>query len=165
MKKKRIFYIFDIIILCIVIILSVISFKKNAEIDISSFDIRNFNFKELLVVFFNFFYYFFLVIIGILIEYWFILAIYFAIRISYFKYVNEKVDETDFADSHYFRHIIDDYSPAVISYINSYDIKEKDCLNYYKDNYYGTSDYNTVSKEKIDEILSKFNNNNNNNNN
>lgn len=53
---------------------------------------------------------------------------YIGIKIAYRKFNKERLDKIDFKNDHYYREIISEYSPAVLSYIDDFKLEEKDVV-------------------------------------
>lgn len=67
------------------------------------------------------------IIKSILNSYW-IIGIYIAIKIAYKKYYKEKLDKIDLKNDTYYREIISQISPGVLSYIDDFKLDEKDIV-------------------------------------
>lgn len=77
-----------------------------------------------LVGLFIFIFFMFIFMIGHI----YIVAIYIGFRVGYKKYFLDKLDVTDFNKDEYYRDIIKKYSPAVLSYVEDFNLSNKDVI-------------------------------------
>lgn len=132
MKSKKNFLAkIDIIFWGIIIINVIVEFSKSfikgdLGIDISM--IEMFGIKEyLMLAGIILFILFFLTIVSLL-KMFYLTILYIGIKIGYKKYFKEKLDKIDFKNDNYYREIISQYSPGVLSYIDDFKLDEKDIV-------------------------------------
>ena len=125
-KKKKI-KIIDIIFWLIIIIGAIIEYIK--YIKTGNFNIETvgtIGIKEIAIMSFeNFFTFLFFMSITLL-KHFYITIIYIGGRTAYKKYSKDKLEKIDFKNENYYRDIINKYSPAVLSYIDDFQLEEKD---------------------------------------
>ena len=127
-KKKKI-KIIDIIFWLIIIIGAIIEYIK--YIKTGNFNIETvgtIGIKEIAIMSFeNFFTFLFFMSITLL-KHFYITIIYIGGRTAYKKYSKDKLEKIDFKNENYYRDIINKYSPAVLSYIDDFQLEEKDIV-------------------------------------
>ncbi len=69
-----------------------------------------------------------LYLFSFLIEHYLSIALYIGFRFAYKKHYLDKLDITDFNTDGYYRDIIKEYSPAVLSYIEDFKLSDKDVI-------------------------------------
>jgi len=132
MKNKKIFITkVDVIFWGIIIVNAIIEISKsliNGDIGVDFTMINMFGIKEYLtlagiILFLLCFY-----TILSLLKMFYLTILYVGIRIGYKKYFKEKLDKIDFKNDNYYREIISQYSPGVLSYIDDFKLDEKDIV-------------------------------------
>lgn len=135
-SKKRIIRILDIIFWSIIIITAVILFSKqisdellkNDNISFEQIITSNHSVNEWLNMGFGIFFMILVDIIFSLFIHFFLTTIYIGVRIALKRHSKDKLDENDLKNDTYYRDIINEYSPAVLSYIDDFKLEEKDII-------------------------------------
>ena len=119
MKNKNILKIIDILFWFIIIAKITFDVLKQISDTGTNIPLDNIIFVLLLIGF--------CVIKSMLSLYWFI-GIYIGFKIAYKKYYKEKLDKIDLKNDTYYREIISQNSPGVLSYIDDFKLDEKDIV-------------------------------------
>lgn len=131
MKQKKMIKWIDITFWTIIIFNCIIEISKALKTGDINWDISMLNMlgiKEyLIMVILAFVIFLFFTVISLL-KMYYLTIIYIGIRIAYRKYNKEKLDEIDFKNDSYYREIISNYSPGVLSYIDDFKLDEKDIV-------------------------------------
>lgn len=128
-NNKKIMKIIDIIYWLIIIITTIIQSTNTIHIDGTELDeLRSSNFLQLMQFGLVILFVIIFQLVTALIKNFIITVIYFGIKIAYKKYIKEKQDKKDYKNESYYREIIPELSPAVLSYIYNFQLNEKDIV-------------------------------------
>lgn len=128
-SNKKITKIIDIIYWLVIIITVIIQWVNTVQIEeINLNEIKNANFMQYMQFFIGILFIIIFQFITAIIKHFYITIIYFGIRVGYKKYNKEKLEKIDFKNDKYFRDIIPKLSPAVLSYIDDFQLDEKDIV-------------------------------------
>ena len=128
-NNKKIMKIIDIIYWLIIIITTIIQATNTIHIDGTELDeLRSSNFLQLMQFGLVILFVIIFQLVIALIKNFIITVIYFGIKIAYKKYIKEKQDKKDYKNESYYREIIPELSPAVLSYIYNFQLNEKDIV-------------------------------------
>lgn len=130
-KKKKI-KIIDIIFCLIIIIGAIIECIraiKTGDFNIEIVDtVGTWGIKEFIIMLFAYSFIFLFSIIVSLLKHFYITVLYIGGRTAYKKYSKDKLEKVDLKNENYYRDIINEYSPAVLSYIDDFQLEEKDIV-------------------------------------
>jgi len=119
MKKRNILKIIDIIFWSIIIIKIAFNIFK-LILDINTNSPINNSILVFIAIIFN--------IIKSILSLYLVIGVYIGFKIAYKKYYKEKLDKIDFKNDTYYRGIITQNSPGVLSYIDDFKLDEKDIV-------------------------------------
>ena len=132
--KKRIkpSLIIDIAYWLIIVIMSIIELYKGG-LNFDVLELQNTNLNDITISeYLNFgLGIMFLVIVAVImsmIRIFYITVIYFGVKIANKKHRNERLEKVDFRNNTYYREILPQYSPAVLSYVDDFNIEKKDVI-------------------------------------
>ena len=134
-SKKKIIRIIDIAFWLYIIGQIIFEITKVITQDSENFNleqIENLSTTELFLgfvsLFFMLVFLFIFFLIVVLIKNFHLTIFYFGYKIAYRKHNKEKFSKIDFKNDHYYRDIIQNYSPATLSYIDNFSLEEKDVI-------------------------------------
>ena len=128
-SNKKIMKIIDIIYWLIIIVTVIIQSATaihEGEVDFSQ--IKEANFAQCMQFCLAILFIMILQFICAIFRHIFITIIYFGIKTGYKKYNKEKLEKVDYKNENYYREIIPKISPAVLSYIDDFQLDEKDIV-------------------------------------
>lgn len=128
-SNKKILKIIDTIYWLIIMITVIIQCVNTVHIEeININEIKSANFIQYMQLFIGILFIIIFEFFTAIINNFFITIIYLGIKIGYKKYNKEKLEKIDFKNDTYFRDIIPELSPAVLSYIDDFKLDEKDIV-------------------------------------
>lgn len=131
-SNKKLMKIVDIIYWTIILITVIIQLSHSictGEIELGSLkEFQNASFSEYIMLFLGFIFVMIFQFVVAIVRVFYISIIYFGIKAGYKKYNKEKLEKIDYKNDTYFRDIIPELSPAVLSYIDDFQLEEKDIV-------------------------------------
>lgn len=130
-SKKRILKVIDIVFWTIIIVNVIFEISKaliTGDISFNTEIPNMLGIREYLIVGGGILFIFLFFTLMSLLKMFYLTIIYIGIRIAYKKYNKEKLDAIDFKNDSYYRDIISNYSPGVLSYIDDFKLDEKDIV-------------------------------------
>lgn len=128
-SNKKIIKIVDIIywlVIVITVIIQCVNTVHMGEINLN--EIKSATFMQYMQFFIGILFIIIFQFVTAILKNFFITIIYFGIKVGYKKYSKEKLEKIDFKNDKYFRDIIPELSPAVLSYIDDFQLDEKDIV-------------------------------------
>ncbi len=133
--NKRIIKIVDIVFWCYILLSGFREFTINIDFsEISSIDfskLQFIDFNNILILFgliLGMFFLIFIYIIFTMLKNFYIVALYIGIRLAYKRFYKDKLNEDDIKNESYYREIINKYSVATLSYIDDFNVSNKDII-------------------------------------
>lgn len=133
-SNKKIIKIVDIIywlVIVITVIIQCVNAVHMGEIDLNEIklnEIKSATFMQYMHFFIGILFIIIFQFVTAILKNFYITIIYFGIKVGYKKYNKEKLEKIDFKNDKYFRDIIPELSPAVLSYIDDFQLDEKDIV-------------------------------------
>lgn len=134
LNKKRLIRCMDIIFWTIIITRVIIEFRTALSKGSVSFDgltaetMEYFGTKEYLTLACSAVLMFLFYVVIAQLKLFYLTIPYIGVKIAYKKFSKERLDKTDSKSEHYYREIISQYSPAVLSYIDDFKLEDKDIV-------------------------------------
>ena len=134
MKKKIKFSkIIDILFWSIIIIMAFIELYNGGLKNINISDLQSINFQEIdalqyITIVLGLFFVTLVSVIFSMFRVFYLTVIYFGIKIANKKYNKERIEKVDLKNDNYYREILPKYSPAVLSYLDDFEINKEDIV-------------------------------------
>ena len=134
MKKKIKFNrILDLAFWSIIIIMTFIELYNGILKNINISDFQSINFQEITVLEYitNVLGIFFAILVSVIFNMFrvfYLTIIYFGIKIANKEYNKERIEKVDLKNDSYYREILPKYSPAVLSYVDDFEINKEDIV-------------------------------------
>lgn len=128
-SNKKIIKLVDIIYWLVIVITVIIQWVNTVNMgEINLNEIKSATFMQYMQFFIGILFIIIFQFVTAILKNFFITIIYFGIKVGYKKYSKEKLEKIDFKNDKYFRDIIPELSPAVLSYIDDFQLDEKDIV-------------------------------------
>lgn len=131
-SNKKLMKIVDMIYWTIILVTVTIQLAHEiytGEIGVGDLkEFSNANLIEYIQLFMGFIFVMIFQFVVAIVRVFYISIIYFGIKAGYKKYNKEKLEKIDYKNDTYFRDIIPELSPAVLSYIDDFQLEEKDIV-------------------------------------
>ena len=128
MKKIKLGKIFDLVFWSIIVILTCVELYNGALKDIDITEIQNLTVSQYIPILLSGFLAILICVFISLLKVFWLTVIYFGIKIATKKYAKDRIEKVDLKNDTYYRDILPKYSPAVLSYVDDFNIDKEDIV-------------------------------------